>query len=349
MENTPQATGRCPSISPERRPRNRHKRVGRRAPQAATCLLAATVLVAVPAGPGQAAPTGSAPRERPRPQLGAAIERTRIDAATMRKVKAYRKYRRKISRQQEKARTAVGFARRQIGKPYGWGATGPNAYDCSGLVMKSWDKAGVRLPRVTYSQYRAVPRKVGMNSLKPGDLVFFHNLGHVGMVVSENRYVHAPNRRSRIRIDRLSGYRKRAFAGAVRPGAPSRKSWPDYITKLAEQLDHGALAAGQENGESRDTEPRPRRPRVERAGFVRRNYAWNVARPDSERGHARRSSARRDGRGPGRQRPEPRPASAPGASSTGTSGLPRDTPTDGMPEFPVPGHGTPPDMEEITG
>ncbi|MFD0852025.1 C40 family peptidase, partial [Actinomadura adrarensis] len=159
----------------------------------------------------------------------------------MRKVKAYRKYRRKISRQQEKARTAVGFARDQIGKPYGWGATGPNAYDCSGLVMKAWDEAGVRLPRVTYSQYRAVPRKVGMSSLKPGDLVFFHNRGHVGMVVSKNRYIHAPNRGSSIRIDRLAGHRKRAFAGAVRPGAPAKKSWPEYITKLSEQLDRGTL------------------------------------------------------------------------------------------------------------
>jgi cell wall-associated NlpC family hydrolase len=323
MEIPPHATGSCPSGSAVRRTRSRHKQVGRKAPQAATCLLAATVLMAVPAIPAEAAPSGAAP-QRARSQPDPASQRIQVDAATLRKVKAYQRYRRKIARQRERAMTAVRFARRQIGKPYGWGATGPNAYDCSGLVMKSWQKAGVRLPRVTYSQYREVPRKVGRSALKPGDLVFFHGLGHVGMMVSKNRYIHAPNRGRTIRIDRFSGYRKRAFAGAVRPGAPAKRSWPESIIRLARRLEAGTLGIAPDDG-------------PERRGAGPRRFTRHVTW----------SEGNGDRRTRGRGNPEPRPHTA-AVSSGDTPGVPDDLLKDALPEASPPREEAPPGADTGT-
>lgn len=211
----------------------RIRRTGRTAPQAASCLLAATMLVAVPAG-GEMAAADVRPEPQPR---RASAERIKIDAATMRRIRAYKKYKRKLSRQRQQARTAIRFARNQLGKPYRWGGTGPSAYDCSGLVMKAWRRAGVKIPRVTYSQYGSVRRKVGLKSLRPGDLIFFRGRAHVGMVISKKRFIHAPNSGSRIRINRISPYRKRQFAGAVRPGAPAVKKWPESIPRLTRRLE----------------------------------------------------------------------------------------------------------------
>ncbi|GLZ02943.1 hypothetical protein Acsp03_04100 [Actinomadura sp. NBRC 104412] len=218
------------------------------APQAATCLLAATILVTVPAGHAQAAPPEpadpSTPSSHARPRIKPPVRwpaRPRIDAATRVKVKAYKKYRRKVARQKKRAAIATSYARRQIGKPYQWGAEGPNSYDCSGLVMRSWQKAGVHLPRVSYAQYRAVPRKVSIRKLRPGDLVFFNGRGHVGMALSRNRFIHAPSRGKTIRIDRFNDYRRRTFAGAVRPGAPQPRKFPSSIAELAHDLDQYGL------------------------------------------------------------------------------------------------------------
>ncbi|MEW2355496.1 NlpC/P60 family protein [Spirillospora sp. NPDC029432] len=217
----------------------RMRRTGRMAPQAAGCLLAATMLVTIPSAAEAAAaePAPQAPEAgEPRPKDSSA-RRLRIDPASMKQVRAYNRYQSKIARQRERARTALRFARAQIGKPYRWGATGPYAYDCSGLVQKAWRRAGVKIPRVTYSQYSNVRRKVGWSSMRPGDLIFFRGRAHVGMYVSKNRFIHAPNSGSRVRINKLSGHRKRQFAGAVRPGAPAVKKWPDSIPRLAERLE----------------------------------------------------------------------------------------------------------------
>ncbi|MFB4319597.1 C40 family peptidase [Actinomadura sp. 21ATH] len=221
----------------------RTRRTGRMAPQAAGCLLAATMLVTIPAGAEAATAAEPAPQapeapgaQEPRPEPSSA-QRLRIDPASMKQVRAYNKYQRRIARQRERARTAIRFARAQIGKPYRWGATGPSAYDCSGLVQKAWRQAGVKLPRVTYSQYGKVRRKVGWSSMRPGDLIFFRGRAHVGMYIAKNRFIHAPNSGSRVRINKLSGYRKRQFAGAVRPGAPEVRKWPDSIPRLAQRLD----------------------------------------------------------------------------------------------------------------
>lgn len=124
----------------------------------------------------------------------------------------------RAERQQAKAKQAVKVAKRHIGAPYRWGATGPRAFDCSGLVQFAWRKAGVRLPRTTWSMLGAVRKKVAWRNLKAGDLVFTSGGGHVGMYIGRGRIVHAPHSGTRVRIDKLDAYRKRTFVGAVRPG-----------------------------------------------------------------------------------------------------------------------------------
>ncbi|WP_433255265.1 C40 family peptidase [Streptosporangium sp. CA-135522] len=124
----------------------------------------------------------------------------------------------KIARQKVRAGKAVVAAKKQIGDPYRWGATGPGAFDCSGLVQYAWRKAGVSLPRITQSQYRAVRKKVSWSRLRPGDLLFFYGKGHVGMYVGKGKMVHSPSSGKTVRIVNLKGYYRSSFAGAVRPG-----------------------------------------------------------------------------------------------------------------------------------
>ncbi|MBM7491731.1 cell wall-associated NlpC family hydrolase [Micromonospora luteifusca] len=89
------------------------------------------------------------------------------------------------------AGTAVKFACAQIGKPYVWGAEGPNSYDCSGLMLAAWAKAGVSLPHNAAAQSRAT-KDVSRANLRPGDLVFYYSdIHHVGMYVGGGWVVHA--------------------------------------------------------------------------------------------------------------------------------------------------------------
>lgn len=124
----------------------------------------------------------------------------------------------KAAKQRIKAKKAVKIARKQVGAPYRYGAAGPHAFDCSGLTSYAWRKAGVRIPRVAAAQYRSIKKKVSWKQLQPGDLLFFRGLGHVGMYVGKGKWIHSPRSGQTVRIEKLTGYRKRAFAGAVRPG-----------------------------------------------------------------------------------------------------------------------------------
>jgi cell wall-associated NlpC family hydrolase len=88
---------------------------------------------------------------------------------------------------------AMRLALAQIGKPYVWGGTGPDAFDCSGLMQWSWAGAGIGMPRVAADQQTwAIP--VPISQVKPGDLVFFGNPAHhVGMYVGDGLMVEAPH------------------------------------------------------------------------------------------------------------------------------------------------------------
>jgi cell wall-associated NlpC family hydrolase len=92
-----------------------------------------------------------------------------------------------------KAAKAIAFARNQLGKPYVYGATGPNSYDCSGLTQAAWAAAGVSIPRTTYEQIDYGSR-VTASELQPGDLVFFYSgISHVGLYIGGGEMIHAPH------------------------------------------------------------------------------------------------------------------------------------------------------------
>jgi len=101
---------------------------------------------------------------------------------------------------------AVAYAESQIGTPYVWGGTSPQAgFDCSGLVVWSYGLAGVVVPRVANDQWHGEPH-VAMSQLVPGDLVFFGSggyAGHVGIYVGNNAMVDAPYTGADVRIDTI--------------------------------------------------------------------------------------------------------------------------------------------------
>src|SRR6185503_18517110 len=91
-----------------------------------------------------------------------------------------------------KAGIAVDFAYTQANKPayYGYGDSGPNTFDCSGLTMAAWAKAGKSLPHNAAAQYSATAR-ISKSQLQPGDLVFYRSLGHVGLYVGGGMIIDA--------------------------------------------------------------------------------------------------------------------------------------------------------------
>lgn len=110
-----------------------------------------------------------------------------------------------------RAKKAIDFALAQLGEPYKWGGTGPNAWDCSGLVQGSWRAAGVSLPRVVGAQMNAVKR-VPMSQLRPGDLVAYGDMSHDGLYLGKGRVVHAPRPGKSVEITSLRGF---SVAGRV--------------------------------------------------------------------------------------------------------------------------------------
>jgi cell wall-associated NlpC family hydrolase len=115
------------------------------------------------------------------------------------------------------AALAVAFALRQRGKPYQWGAEGPQAFDCSGLTWAAWRAAGVAIPRTAADQLAGLPRVRGR--LRPGDLLIYRGRGpsrrHVAMVIGRGRMVEAPGHGIPVRSTSL----RPGYLGAVRPGA----------------------------------------------------------------------------------------------------------------------------------
>lgn len=115
------------------------------------------------------------------------------------------------------ARAALQFAFAQVGKPYQYGGTGPGGWDCSGLLQAAWRSGGVSLPRTTWEQWSwGANRKVSLNDLQAGDLIFSEGLGHVGMYAGNGQVVHAPQTGDVVKVVPLSGYGRR-LVGAVRP------------------------------------------------------------------------------------------------------------------------------------
>src|SRR5262245_2417210 len=109
---------------------------------------------------------------------------------------------------------AVAYARRFLGVPYRWGGSGPGGFDCSGLVRYVYKRFGLDLPHSSYADFN-LGRRVGRWALKPGDLVFFSGLGHVGLYVGHGRFIHAPHSGSHVQISKLRDWAG-SFDGARR-------------------------------------------------------------------------------------------------------------------------------------
>ncbi|AYG85074.1 putative endopeptidase [Streptomyces hundungensis] len=110
---------------------------------------------------------------------------------------------------------AVSFAMAQIGKPYGWGDTGPSSYDCSGLTSVAWAHAGHPIPRTSQAQWQGL-RRVSLSSAQPGDLIiYFSDATHVGMYIGGGQIVHAPRPRRTITTAPAASM---PILGVVRPG-----------------------------------------------------------------------------------------------------------------------------------
>ncbi|MGW6564278.1 NlpC/P60 family protein [Streptomyces sp. NPDC054975] len=109
---------------------------------------------------------------------------------------------------------AVEFATAQIGKPYVWGAEGPDSYDCSGLTQRAWGVAGRPIPRTSQEQWRLLP-KVDIKDMRPGDLiVYYKDASHIGMYVGNGAMVHAPRPGRDVT---LAGAGSMEILGVVRP------------------------------------------------------------------------------------------------------------------------------------
>ena len=91
-----------------------------------------------------------------------------------------------------KAGTAVSFAYAQLGKPYLFGADGPDSFDCSGLTSQAWAAAGKSLPHNTEAQWGVVSH-ISKSELRAGDLVFYRSLGHVALYVGDGQIIDAPH------------------------------------------------------------------------------------------------------------------------------------------------------------
>ncbi|MGH3166890.1 MAG: C40 family peptidase, partial [Trebonia sp.] len=118
---------------------------------------------------------------------------------------------------------AAGWALTQLGKPYRWGGAGPAVYDCSGLVMDAWARAGIKLAHWTGYQWVSGPH-VPFGQLRPGDLVFYATnitnaatIHHVGIYIGEGLMVDAPYTGADVRIDSI--YQYAGLIGATRPAS----------------------------------------------------------------------------------------------------------------------------------
>lgn len=133
------------------------------------------------------------------------------------------------------AAKAVGFALKQLGKPYVYGATGPHAYDCSGLTQAAWRAAGVSIPRTSQAQWSGLTH-VSRSNIRIGDIVVYYgDASHVGLYIGGGRVIEAPNPRHSIRIAKMTS---QPILGVVRPhgstaGVAKKKAPPTVANRAA--------------------------------------------------------------------------------------------------------------------
>jgi cell wall-associated NlpC family hydrolase len=114
----------------------------------------------------------------------------------------------------EQGKKAVEYATAQMGKPYVWGAEGPDTYDCSGLTSQAWISAGQPIPRTSQEQWKQLKR-IDIEDMRPGDLIiYFDDASHVAMYIGDGAMVHAPRPNRTVTI---AGAGSMPILGVVRP------------------------------------------------------------------------------------------------------------------------------------
>ncbi|WP_433892419.1 C40 family peptidase [Streptomyces sp. CA-111067] len=109
---------------------------------------------------------------------------------------------------------AIAYAFKQLGKPYVWGAQGPDSFDCSGLTSQAWAHAGVTIPRTSQQQWAQLPR-VPLSLLRPGDLViYFSGASHVALYIGDGLVIQAPRPGAFVKVSPIAA---NPILGAVRP------------------------------------------------------------------------------------------------------------------------------------
>lgn len=124
----------------------------------------------------------------------------------------------------QQAARAIAWAQQQKGKPYVWGATGPDSFDCSGLMLRAYESAGINLPRVSRDQYNA-GAMLPVRQAQPGDLLFWaydpsnpSTIHHVAMYLGGNRMVEAQQTGVPVHTRKMSFDEGELVPQAVRPG-----------------------------------------------------------------------------------------------------------------------------------
>ncbi|MFF9635514.1 NlpC/P60 family protein [Streptomyces bacillaris] len=140
---------------------------------------------------------------------------------------------------------AIAYAIEQIGKPYVWGAEGPDSFDCSGLTSQAWAAAGRPVPRTSQEQWKQLP-KVPVSSLRPGDLVvYFPKATHVALYIGDGLVVQAPRPGAKVKVSPIAS---NPLLGAVRPdpgGVPlSSYTRPELPEGARDGADTGYSADG---------------------------------------------------------------------------------------------------------
>jgi cell wall-associated NlpC family hydrolase len=108
------------------------------------------------------------------------------------------------------------FARHLLGIPYVYGGASPSSgFDCSGFTRFVYAHFGISLPHYSGAQY-GMGRRVSRWGLRPGDLLFFDGLGHVGMYIGSGLFIHAPHAGTRVSIEPLNGWYSGEYDGARR-------------------------------------------------------------------------------------------------------------------------------------
>lgn len=195
---------------------------GAKARLIAIALTAATALPLLPrtdvlarsrASDEQAAEVTKAPKKSKRKQKSSTAKRMKLVTPRLQPWGIRPEFNfEEAEKKQSRVKLVLASAKKQLGKPYRYGAVGPSSFDCSGFTRFAWKSAGIVLPHNSSAQ-RAATKQVPLNKMKPGDLVFAP--GHVGLYLGDGKMIHSPQTGDRVKISPIHGN----TYGAGRPAA----------------------------------------------------------------------------------------------------------------------------------